>query len=247
MSRESSAGGTIVGLSDAEAQLRLRAEGFNDLPRPEQRTILRIVGGVLREPMFALLLGAGTIYLVLGDLTEALVLLLFATISVSITVVQEARSERVLEALREMTSPRALVIRDSVRRRVPGREIVRGDAVVLLEGDRIPADAVLAAANNLLVDESLLTGEALPVRKSARNGDEREPMARPGGEDQPFVFSGTLWSGEMGWQSCRRPARAARSGGSVKHSKESPQSRRDCSNRPVGWFATSPQSASQAA
>jgi Ca2+-transporting ATPase len=182
----------VAGLTEAQALQRLRSEGFNDLPRTDQRTVLRIVGDVLREPMFALLLGAGAIYLVLGDLTESVVLLLFATISVSITVVQETRSERVLEALRDMTSPRALVIRDGVRKRVPGREVVRGDAIVLLEGDRIAADAALAVANNLLVDESLLTGESVPVRKSAGDGDEHVPMGRPGGEDQPFVFSGTL-------------------------------------------------------
>ena len=192
MSRDASA----IGLTEAEAQARLRAEGFNDLPKTDHRTFLRIIGDVLREPMFALLLGAGIIYLVLGDLTEALMLLVFATISVSITVVQELRSERVLEALRDMTSPRALVIRDGVRKRIPGREVVRGDAVVVLEGDRVPADAVLAAASNLLVDESLLTGEAIPVRKSA--GDGSAAMARPGGDDLPFVFSGTLVVGGEG-------------------------------------------------
>ncbi|MGZ5901004.1 MAG: cation-translocating P-type ATPase [Reyranella sp.] len=184
------------GLTEAQAQARLRSEGFNDLPKADHRTFLRIIGDVLREPMFALLLGAGVIYLVLGDLTEALVLLVFATISVSITVVQELRSERVLEVLRDMTSPRALVIRDGMRQRIPGREVVRGDVVVVLEGDRVPADAVLAAASNLLVDESLLTGEAIPVRKSA--GDGRAATARPGGDDLPFVFSGTLVVGGEG-------------------------------------------------
>jgi P-type Ca2+ transporter type 2C len=183
---------SAAGLTEAEAQARLRAEGFNDLPRTEHRTFLRILADVLREPMFALLLGAGAIYLALGDLTEALMLLVFATISVSITVVQEVRSERVLEALRDMTSPRALVIRDGVRRRIPGREVVRGDAIVLLEGDRVPADAILAAASNLLIDESLLTGEAVPVRKSAGLEGAAAAMGRPGGEDLPFVFSGTL-------------------------------------------------------
>jgi P-type Ca2+ transporter type 2C len=182
--------GSTVGLTEAQAQARLRAEGFNDLPKTEHRTLPHIVGDVLREPMFALLLGAGAIYLALGDLAEALMLLVFATISVLITVVQELRSERVLEALRDMTSPRALVIRDGVRKRIPGREVVRGDAMVLLEGDRVAADAVLATANNLLVDESLLTGEAIPVGKSA--GDGGGASARPGGEDLLFVFSGTL-------------------------------------------------------
>jgi P-type Ca2+ transporter type 2C len=181
-----------VGLTESEAQRRLAAEGFNDLPRTDHRTIVRIIVDVLREPMFALLLGAGVIYLILGDLNESLMLLAFATISVSITIVQETRSERVLEALRDMTSPRALVIREGIRKRVPGREVVRGDAVVLLEGDRVPADAVLEAANSLLVDESLLTGESAPVRKVAGEPREEATITRPGGEDLPFVFSGTL-------------------------------------------------------
>ena len=128
----------------------------------------------------------------LGDVSEALMLLAFATISVSITVVQESRSERVLEALRDLTSPRALVIRDGERRRIPGREVVRGDIVVLAEGDRVPADAVLVAANDLLADESLLTGESVPVRKIAGSAASDAAMARPGGDDLPFVFSGTL-------------------------------------------------------
>jgi P-type Ca2+ transporter type 2C len=201
-----------AGLTEAQAQARLRAEGFNDLPRTEHRTLVRIFGDVLREPMFALLLGAGAIYLALGDLTEALMLLVFATISVSITVVQEVRSERVLEALRDMTSPRALVIRDGIRRRIPGREVVRDDAIVLLEGDRVPADAILAAASNLLIDESLLTGEAVPVRKSAVPLDTAAAMGRPGGEDLPFVFSGTLVVAGEGVASVRATGAASEIG-----------------------------------
>lgn len=192
MSPFASAIWSAEGLTDEEARRRLASEGFNDLPRTDHRTFLRIVGDVLREPMFSLLLGAGAIYFVLGDLTEGLVLLAFATISVTITVVQETRSERVLEALRDMTSPRALVIRDGERKRIPGREVVRGDIIVILEGDRIPADAVLSTAHNLLVDESLLTGESAPVSKSAGAAADMAVMARPGGEGQPFVFSGSL-------------------------------------------------------
>jgi Ca2+-transporting ATPase len=190
---------SAIGLTEAQAQARLRVEGHNDLPRTEERTFLHIIADVLREPMFALLLGAGVIYLVLGDLTEALMLLVFATISVSITVAQELRSERVLEALRNMTSPRALVIRDGERKRIPGRDVVRGDAMVLLEGDRIAADAVLVTASNLLVDESLLTGESVPVGKSSAAGGAADAaMPRPGGENLPFVFSGTLVVGGEG-------------------------------------------------
>ena len=115
--------------------------------------------------MFALLLGSGVIYLLLGSLEEALLLLFFAGSSVGIAIVQEGRSERVLDALRDLTSPRALVIRDGERIRIPSREVVRGDLIVLAEGDRVPADAVIRAAEDLQADESLLTGEAVPVRK----------------------------------------------------------------------------------
>jgi len=102
---------SIRGLSDTEAQSRLKTEGYNELPRPEKRTSLRIALEVLREPMMALLLGGGIIYFAIGELSDGLILLAFATLSVSITVIQEARTERVLEALRDLTSPRALVIR----------------------------------------------------------------------------------------------------------------------------------------
>src|SRR5450756_1496106 len=182
---------SIRGLTEADVQVRLKSEGYNEIPRPGRRTPLRIIFEVVREPIMALLLGGGLIYLALGDLTEALILLAFATMSVSITVVQETRTERVLEALRDLTSPRALVIRDGERRRIAGREVVRGDFVVLAEGDRVPADAVLVESHDLQTDESLLTGESVPVRKIA--GTVASPNGRrPGGDGLPYVFSGSL-------------------------------------------------------
>jgi P-type Ca2+ transporter type 2C len=179
------------GLTEAAAQARLKAEGYNELPRPGRRTPFHIIFEVLREPMMALLLGGGVIYLALGDRTEALILLAFATLSVSITVVQETRTEHVLEALRDLTSPRALVIRDGERKRIAGREVVRGDFVVLAEGDRVPADAELVQSHDLQTDESLLTGESVPVRKVARTAGSHDG-GRPGGDDLPYVFSGSL-------------------------------------------------------
>lgn len=178
------------GLSTVAARTRLAEEGYNELPSRDHRSVPRIVADVLREPMFALLLVAGAAYLLLGDLTEAIVLLAFATLSVLITVVQESRSERVLAALRDQASPRAFVIRDGRRLRIPGREVVRGDTIVVLEGDRIPADAILVSANSLTVDESLLTGESVAVHKGV--GAIPATMARPGGEGTAFVYSGTL-------------------------------------------------------
>jgi len=182
----------VDGLSDAQAQARLKAEGFNELPQPNRRTPFRIVLEVLREPMLALLLGSGVIYMALGDLKEALILLAFALMAIAITVIQETRTERVLEALRDLTSPRALVIRNGARRRIAGREVVRGDVVVLVEGDRVPADAVLVRGHDVQTDESLLTGESVPVRKVASPGHVGSKEHRPGGDDLPYVFAGSL-------------------------------------------------------
>jgi P-type Ca2+ transporter type 2C len=179
------------GLSGAEARTRLEREGFNELPAAGRRSTWRIAAEVVREPMFALLIAAAVIYAALGDRGEALMLLGFATISVSIAIVQQGRSERALEALRDLTSPRALVIRDGRRIRIAGREVARGDVVVLSEGDRVPADGVLVAGNHLEIDESLLTGESVSVRKQATR-DIPDGLAPPGGENSSQVFSGTL-------------------------------------------------------
>jgi len=181
----------LQGLTHQEAGRRLTADGPNELPSTGRRSALSIVAEILREPMFALLVGAGVIYLVLGDVLGGVVLMVFASLSVSISAVQEIRSERVLDALRAMTSPRALVIRDGERQRIPGREVVRGDLVVITEGDRVPADALLVSAREIVIDESLLTGESVAVAKRARTSDS-EPPSPPGGDNLPAVFSGSL-------------------------------------------------------
>ncbi len=177
------------GLSDADAAARLRAEGPNELPRDRPPRLLATVAQVLREPMLLLLAAAAIIYLLLGDREEALMLLPAVLVIVAITVVQERKTERALASLRDLSSPRALVIREGARRRIAGREVVRGDRLVLSEGDRVAADAVLLETAHLEVDESLLTGESAPVRK--RPGPV-SPDARPGGDDQPVVYGGTL-------------------------------------------------------
>jgi Ca2+-transporting ATPase len=180
----------ISGLSESEASRRLKEEGYNEIPSTKKRSILTIALEVVREPMFLLLIAGGGIYLLLGDLQEAVMLLGFVFVVMGITLYQERKTERALEALKDLSSPRALVVRDGRQRRIPGREVVRGDMIVLAEGDRVPADAAIVSCVNLSVDESLLTGESAPVRKSACEGDSG--MGRPGGEDLPFVFSGTL-------------------------------------------------------
>jgi P-type Ca2+ transporter type 2C len=181
---------SLQGLSAAEASKRLKEEGYNELPSAKKRSIFAIAFEVVREPMFLLLIACGLIYLFLGDLEEALILLLFVFVIIGITFYQERKTERTLEALRDLSSPRALVVRDRQEIRIVGREVVRGDTLILNEGDRVPADAILISALDLAVDESLLTGESVPVSKAA--GDPAGPMARPGGDDLPYIFSGTL-------------------------------------------------------
>ncbi|WP_306567192.1 cation-translocating P-type ATPase [Aquabacterium sp.] len=180
-----------TGLSEQVASELLRTHGPNELPQARRRSVWRIAAEVVREPMLQLLMAAGLIYLVLGDVAEALALLAFVVLSLSISLVQETRTERVMEALRDLSSPRALVIRDGRRRRVAGREVVPGDLIVLAEGDRVPADAVLRQAQALQTDESLLTGESVPVRKQAASSGAVADQP-PGGDDLPWVFSGAL-------------------------------------------------------
>ena len=140
--------------------------------------------------MFLLLVACGTLYLILGSLEEGIMLLGFVFVVMGIEFYQERKSEKALDALKNLASPRAIVIRDDQEVRIAGREVVCDDILVLQEGDRIPADATVLTSVNLLVDESLLTGESVPVRKHDWDG---EPEAiHPGGDDQPFVYSGSM-------------------------------------------------------
>ena len=178
------------GLSSTIALTRLKEEGYNELPSAGSRRIWTIAWETVQDPIFLLLGGGGIIYWILGDLQEALILLGFVFFITGISLYQEGKTEHALEALRDLSSPRALVIRDGERKRIAGREVVRGDVLVLAEGDRVPADAIVVSCSNLSTDESLLTGESLPVRKVAAEG--KVTMARPGGDELPFVYAGTL-------------------------------------------------------
>ncbi len=178
------------GLSVEQAATRIAEEGYNELPSDGPRPPLRIAVDVLREPMFLLLIAAAATYLVLGDVHEAMLLGGSIVFIIGITFYQERKTERALEALRDLASPRALVIRGGERVRIPGREVVRGDLLVLGEGDRIPADGILRSVNDLLVDESLLTGESVSVGKVAATGSL--PAADLKADNASVVYSGTL-------------------------------------------------------
>jgi P-type Ca2+ transporter type 2C len=186
----------VVGLSEREAAARLARDGLNELPAQQGRGVARIALEVAREPMFLLLVAAGGLYLAAGKPADALMLLGFVFAVMVITVIQERRSERALEALKDLSSPRALVIRDGRSRRIAGREVVQGDMLIVAEGDRVPADALLRRGTHLSVDESLLTGESVPVRKTPSSA--ATALARPGGDDLSALYSGTLVTAGQG-------------------------------------------------
>ena len=188
--------GAISGLSEEQARRRFVEEGPNELAASKPRGALRIGLEVVREPMFVLLIAASSLYFVMGKLGDALMLLASVLIVLVITVFQEQRTERALDALRDLSSPRALVVRSGRRQRIAGREVVRGDVLLVSEGDRIPADAILRRSLNVSVDESLLTGESVPVRKAPSL--EAKGLERPGGDDLPSLFAGTLLTSGQG-------------------------------------------------
>lgn len=190
------------GLTHEEARARLAKEGYNELPSQKRKDWLQLLWTVLREPMILLLVAAGLVYLVLGEPKDTIMLGATVLVVVMITFFQERRTERTLEALRSIASPRALVIRGGEAVKIPGREVVTDDIILLREGDRIPADAFILEEENLLVDESLLTGESRPVRKSV--WEKKEFVCKPGGELLPCVFSGTLIVGGRGKAVVRR-------------------------------------------
>jgi Ca2+-transporting ATPase len=187
---------SVVGLTQMQAEQRLVEDGPNELPSARRRGSLAIAWEVVREPMFLLLVACGVVYLTLGEPKEALMLLGFVFVVMGITIFQERRTERALEALRDLSSPRALVIRDGRQQRVAGKDVVKGDMVILSEGDRVPADAIVRLSIGLSTDESLLTGESVPVRKVASKDCAK--LDKPGGDDLPSVFSSTLVTAGQG-------------------------------------------------
>jgi Ca2+-transporting ATPase len=183
----------LASLTSADAQERLLRDGPNELPTAKKRNLLQQAWAVVREPMLLLLLGAGTVNFLLAEPLDGAILMSFVVVVIAIEIYQERKTENALGALRDLSSPRALVLRDGQRVRIPGREVVRGDYVLLAEGDRVPADAALLECSNFSVDESTLTGESVPVRKTGCARDAlRNEIGRAGGDATPWVFSGTL-------------------------------------------------------
>lgn len=177
-----------LGLTDEEAARRRAALGANRIEEPRSRSLAAVILGALREPMFLLLFAATALYLLLGDLAEGLFLLAGATAAIGLVVAQQARSERALAALRLLAEPTARVLRSSVERRLPASDLVPDDVILVGEGERLPADAMLISGDALQVDESALTGESAPVVKCpalpAAGSRDDEEVAR--------LYAGTM-------------------------------------------------------
>lgn len=184
----------LAGLSAAEAARRLLLEGPNILRPPARGQWRRIAGDIAREPMFLLLAGTALLYLLLGKLGEGLFMVAGAAVSIGLLVHQELRSARALEALGRLAEPQLRVLRDGQERRVPAHQLVRGDIMLVAEGERLAADALLVGGDALSVDESALTGESVPVDKVVLEPDVAVTAApaAPGGDGSAHLFAGTL-------------------------------------------------------
>jgi len=178
-------------LSNKEVEERIARDGYNQLPSAKKKNIFGVMREVLQEPMLLLLIACGTLYLFLGDIQEAIILLSSIWLIIAIAIYQENKTEKALDALRDLSSPRALVIRNGEQIRIAGKEVVKDDIIIMNEWDKVPADCVVLRSRSCSVDESLLTGESVPVRKSASEKIDFL-KCRPGGDDQPFLFSGSM-------------------------------------------------------
>ena len=156
----------MLGLTHSEVARLQAKDGLNEIATAKKKSAFDLLLRILSEPTFSLLFLAGAIYLAIGKIEDAIILIGFIFISIGITLFQERRSEKAIEALRTLSSPRAIVIRDGVKQRIAGKDLVIGDILLLEEGDRVPADAELLETHDLLIDESLLTGESNPVGKA---------------------------------------------------------------------------------
>lgn len=164
----------MKGLTSSEAAARLKSDGYNQIESKRKLGFLKNLLDIFKEPMFILLVACGALYILLGDLQEGIILLSSIILIISITIFQSSKTEKALDELKKLSSPRALVIRDNLELRIPGNEVVVGDHVIVTEGDRIPADGLLLETNHLLADESLLTGESMPVAKSLETEENQK-------------------------------------------------------------------------
>ena len=172
----------LKGLNSHEVEESRKQHGFNEIQSPVRKRIIHLFLDVVKEPMFLLLLLCSLIYFIIGEITEAVILLFWVLMVVFITFYQYSKAEKALATLKQLATPKAHVIRNGIQESIPSREVVPHDILIIHQGDRIPADGQIIEASNLSIDESILTGESFPVNK--KELDENE--------EKLFVYGGTL-------------------------------------------------------
>lgn len=179
-----------IGLSEKEVIVALEKFGYNELPKSRRFNVFKILFEIVRDPMFVLLILGGLLYLVLGDKQEAIMLLGFVFLIIGVSFVQQNKTEKALDKLKDLSTPKTLVIRNGETIKISSREVVPGDLIIISEGDYVTADAYIIENYDVMVNESLLTGESVPVRKTVYTGGNTKLV--PGGDDLTAVFSGTI-------------------------------------------------------
>lgn len=161
----------VQGLSENDIPFLQQQYGKNRFQLEKPRHLLHILADIIREPMFILLMIACVIYFMLGQPTEGIIMLLAICFVSAISLYQDVRSTRALQALKQFTEPEVTVIRDGVSKKIRSEELVPGDVILLEEGNKIPADATIIQENDLSINESVITGESMPADKDETAGN----------------------------------------------------------------------------
>ena len=177
-----------TGLDAEQAAARLVRDGLNALPSGARPGLLRRVLRQLTDALVLVLLGAAGLSLVVGEQVDAVVILGVVVVNAGAGLLQESRAEAALSALQALVSTSARVLRSGVRETVDAAQLVQGDLVLLEAGDKVPADLRLVEERELTIDESVLTGESLPVQKDLPPVDAAAGVA----DRRDMAFAGTL-------------------------------------------------------
>ena len=169
---------SLNGLTSEEAKIRLQKNGENKLASKKKKTMVQLFLAQLNDAMIYILIAAAVISGIMGEISDSIIILIVILINATIGVVQESKAEKALEALKELSTPKALVKRNGELIEIPSEEVVTGDIVIIDAGRYIPADLRLIETANLQIEESAFTGESVPAEKDAKIvlEDEKAPV-----------------------------------------------------------------------
>lgn len=178
-----------TGLTETEAAKRLAADGANELEQEKKKSPGAAFLEQLNDPLICVLLVAAFVSFLLHEISDAVIIGVVVLVNAVVGVIQEGKAQKALESLKKLTSPRAVVRRDSVVREIAAAELVVGDVVILETGSQVPADLRLVQAWNLKIEESVLTGESVPVEKTSEKPEVEKTAV---GERKNEAFMSTL-------------------------------------------------------